>query len=173
MIRESILELAAAARPEDRQALILACLESALLKSFHDSAVYSSICLCGESAARYYLHAKPLQILENTGWGELSFKLLDRKGYAPERWLFKAQRYIRFMNLDTRIAFTRKANLHVGWIRAPGLAAEAGIALGKGVELGIKILIDPNLSATPLACIPAQIEGWGEYYSLIMERSLS
>jgi len=170
MIRESILELAAAARPEDKPFLILACLESALLKSFHESAVYSSVCLCGESASRYFPQPSTFKILENKGWGELSFKVLDRKTYAPERWLFKAQRYIRFMNLDTRIAFTRKANLHVGWIRAPGLAAEAGINLEKGAELGIKILIDPNLSAPPPICIPAHIEGWGEYYSFIMEK---
>lgn len=173
MIRESILELAAAAPLHSRQSLILACLESALLKSFHDSSVYTSICLCKENATRYFQQAGSPQILENNGWGELSFKILNKKGYAPERWLFKAQRYLRFMNLDTRIAFTRKTNLHIGWIKAPGLAAEAGLALEKGAELGIKILIDPNLPAYPPLCIPAQIEGWGEYYSLIMEKPLS
>ena len=142
MIRESMLELAEAAAPELRPIVLNACLESALLRSFHDSSVFFYLCMTGQSARRYGSGQAGLCSSQPSGWGELSFRLMDKKGYYPERWLFKAQRYLKFMGIETRIGFTRKATTHVGWIRAPGLASAAeriGAAAGQNGTAAARI----------------------------------
>lgn len=198
MIRESMLELAAAAPQGLRQIVINACLESALLRSFHDSSAFSCLCVTGQSARRYGSDQAGLCSDLPSEWGELSFRLINKKGYYPERWLFKAQRYLKFMGIESRIGFTRKAASHVGWIRAPGLADPAGLTDAAGptdaaspdlpagladmarhadhykpaaAPPGVKFSID-ILPGPDFTLAPGRIvliEGWGECFSLRLE----
>jgi len=180
MIRESILELAAAAPPDLRPILISACLESALLRSFHDSSAFSCLCMTGQSASRYGSGSAGLCSNHPANWGELSFRLIDKKGYYPERWLFKAQRYLRYMGIDSRIGFTRKATTHAGWIRAQGLVDATGLADLAGMAdlktpaaapQGVTFVIDiqGGLTAGPSPGRVILVEGWGECFSLRLE----
>jgi hypothetical protein len=191
MISESMQELAAAAPQELRPIILNACLESALLRSFHESSAFACLSMTGQSARRYGSGLVGLCSSPASEWGELSFRLVDKKGYYPERWLFKAQRYLRFMGIDSRIGFTRKTASHVGWIRAPGLAEVAGFnettvaglagrstAAGQpnpqslgAAPPGIKFFIDtqgsPDKVTSPGRVIV--IEGWGECFSLRLD----
>jgi hypothetical protein len=197
MIRESILELAEAAPPELRPIVISACLESALLRTFHEASAFSCLCLTGASALRYGSGRDGLYPAGASGWGELRFRLFDKKGYSPERWLFKAQRHLRFMGIDSRIGFTRKASSHAGWIRTPGLVdplwpgnpaspalpadlanlespADSRAAIDPKLVAappGVKVFIDmaPEPAAGPVPGRIVLFEGWGECFSLRLE----
>jgi len=138
MMREEILETAAlAGTPEEKLGALRECIQAATLRSFHESGAFSSICLTGEAAARF---------AEGSGkYAQgLDFFMVDKKGYSPERWLFKAQRYLRFMGLDARIAFARKAAFHAGWIKVTGLLEEAGLASSPAEAIGFTISIAPG-----------------------------
>ena len=127
MLKEEMLELAAAALdPEAKRAVLRRCLQASLLRSFHEAEAFLSVALVSEGEAG------------------LEFALLDKKDYKPERWLFAAKRRLWFMGLDPRIAFARKLSVHQGWVKVPGLLAEAGIREDPAEPLGIKIQI--NLS---------------------------
>jgi hypothetical protein len=167
MIRESIVELAEAVSPELRSIVISACLESALLRTFHDASAFSCLCLTGASALRYGSGRAGLCSGDASGWGELRFALFDKKGYYPERWLFKVQRHLRFMGIDNQIGFTRKASSHAGWIRAPGLADQKVAAAPPGVKVFIDISAPPAAGLAPGRIVLA--EGWGECFSLRLE----
>jgi len=124
MLKEEMLELAAAAPdPEAKRAVLGDCLRASLLRSFHEAEAFLSVALVSEGPAG------------------LEFALLDKKDYKPERWLFAAKRRLWFMGLDPRIAFARKLTVHQGWVKAPGLLAEAGILEDPVEPLGIKIQI--------------------------------
>lgn len=128
MIKEEILELAmqgANAEKGDGSEIVRECLQAAVLRSFHESGAFASVCLVGDGARRFAV-GKEERV------DELGFALFDKAGYAPERWLFKAQRYLRFMGFDTRIAFTRKAFVHAGWLRT----ADGKVEVKIRIELG-------------------------------------
>ena len=135
MTREEILETAAmAATPEGKLAALRECVQAATLRSLHESGAFSSLCLTGGAAERFALGSEsPAENLE--------FVLADKAGYGPEKWLFKAQRYLRFMGLEARIAFARKASVHAGWIKVTGLLAEAGLSSSPADALGFRISI--------------------------------
>ncbi|MDP2815551.1 MAG: hypothetical protein Q8O19_02600 [Rectinemataceae bacterium] len=81
---------------------------------------------------------------------------MDKKAYKPEQWLFAVKRRLRFMGLDARIAFARKASIHAGWVKVMGLLSE---------ELGFKI----NIDITPLAAETtkvALVDMAGEYFGI-------
>ena len=125
MLKEEMLELAAAAAdPEAKRAVLGDCLRASLLRSFHEAEAFLSVALISEGEAG------------------LEFALLDKKDYKPERWLFAAKRRLRFMGLDPRIAFARKLSVHQGWVKVPGLLAEAGLPEETGEPMGFKISID-------------------------------
>jgi hypothetical protein len=132
MMREEILELAALAKtPEEKLCVLHECLQVATLRSLHEAGAFGSLCLTGESAARF-AGGSPHHA------ADLEFRLVDKKDYKPERWLFSVKRRLRFMGLAPRIAFARKLSAHSGWVKVTGLLPE---------ELGFKISID----ITPLA----------------------
>jgi hypothetical protein len=135
MLKEEMLELAAAATdPEAKRAVLRECLQTSVLRSFHEAEAFLSVALAGEGA---------------TG---LEFVLLDKKDYKPERWLFAAKRRLWFMGLDPRIAFARKLSVHQGWVKVPGLLAEAGLPEDPAEPLGFRLQISlekpENLSTT-------------------------
>ena len=180
MIRESMLELTVAAAHELRPTLMNACLESALLRTFHETSAFSCICLTGQGALRYGSGREGLCSGPRSEWGELRFRLFDKRGYYPERWLFKVQRRLKFMGIDSRIGFTRKAGSHIGWVRAPGLADAADLADTAGsanpkrpaaAPPGVKFLIDipPGPVEAPTPGRIVLVEGWGECFSLRLE----
>ena len=152
MIREAILEAAAAIDDgEARLTALRECVQAIMLRSFHESGAFGSIALTGRGAARF-----------GCGSGEpapdLDFVLVAVKDYAPERWLFKAQRYLRFSGLEARIAFARKGNQHSGWVKVKGLAE---------AELGFRIQIDANPRgpvATAVKIVAAGGEDFGIRY---------
>ncbi len=124
MMKEEMLELAAAAAdPEAKRAVLRSCLQASLLRSFHEAEAFLSVALVGE------------------GESGLEFALLDKKDYKPERWLFAAKRRLWFMGLDPRIAFARKLSVHQGWVKVPGLLAEAGVPEDPADPLGVRIQI--------------------------------
>lgn len=143
MMKEEMLALAAAAPdPEGKRAVLRDCLQASVLRSFHEAEAFLSVAIVSEGAAG------------------LEFVLLDKKDYKPERWLFAAKRRLWFMGLDPRIAFARKLSVHQGWIKAPGLLAEAGIIEDPAEPLGIKIQI--NLTPPePLATKVVIVERFG------------
>lgn len=125
MLKEEMLELAAAAAdPEAKRAILGDCLRASLLRSFHEAEAFLSVALVGEGPAG------------------LEFALLDKKDYKPERWLFAAKRRLRFMGLDPRIAFARKLSVHQGWVKVPGLLADAGLPEDAAEPLGVRIQIN-------------------------------
>jgi hypothetical protein len=147
MIKEEILELASAgAATGDGSEIVRECLQAAVLRSFHESGAFASVCLKGMGARRF-AEGKRERV------DELGFALFDKAGYAPERWLFKAQRYLRFMGFDTRIAFTRKAAVHAGWLRT---------ADGQ-VEVKIRIELEPVDRA---GCATKVVEVAGECFAV-------
>jgi len=148
MMREEILERAASAgTPEEGRAILRECVQAATLRSLHESGAFDSVCLSGE-AARRFAEGSPEYA------ADLEFRVVDKKGhkpsakpgatpgYKPERWLFAAKRRLGFMGLDAGIAFARKASSHAGWIRVPGLLAEAGLADSASETVGFRIVID-------------------------------
>ena len=136
MIRDDILEAAALAEsPEDKAAVIRECLEAAALRTLHDSGAFQSICAIGDTAARFGLGE--MQRVQN-----LEFALFRKVGYSPEKWLFKIQRYFRFMGLKPRTAFARKGQIHSGWIKVTGLLAEAGLSVSDQDVISFGITID-------------------------------
>ena len=142
MMREEILEAAAqVTSPEDKLGALRECIQAATLRSLHEAGAFSSLCLTGKAAERF--------ACGSADYAEgLDFLLVDKAGYSPEKWLFKAQRYLRFMGLDARIAFARKAASHAGWVKVTGLLAEAGLAASAGLSplpaetIGFRIVID-------------------------------
>lgn len=132
-----------------RLAALRDCVAAVVLRSFHESGAFGSVALTGaaaEAAAR-----RPEgeggaggegSAAAPSGAGkdpkgvpsaDLEFILLEKKGYAPERWLFKAQRYLRYSGLEARIAFARRGGLHSGWVKVGGLLE------GKTVDLRITV----------------------------------
>ncbi len=186
MTRESMLELTAEAAQGLRPILMNACLESALLRTFHETSAFFCICLTGQSALRYGSGLEGLCSGPRSEWGELRFRLFDKRGYYPERWLFKAQRRLKFMGIDSRIGFTRKASSHIGWIRAPDLAEAADLANTNSLvdtagsaepkrpaaaPPGVRFLIHipPGPVEAPAPGRIVLVEGWGECFSLRLE----
>jgi len=144
MMREEILERAVSAGSrEEGRAILRECVQAATLRSLHESGAFDSVCLSGEAAHRF-AEGSPEYA------ADLEFRLVDKKGrkpgtkpaYKPERWLFAAKRRLGFMGLDAGIAFARKASSHAGWIRVPGLLAEAGLADSASETVGFRIVID-------------------------------
>lgn len=139
MLKEEMLELAAAAEgAEAKRAVLRDCLQASVLRSFHEAEAFLSVALVGDGAAGGQSGAASGQ----SGAAGLEFVLLDKKDYKPERWLFAAKRRLWFMGLDPRIAFARKLSVHQGWVKVPGLLAEAGLPEETGDPLGFKITID-------------------------------
>lgn len=143
MLKEELLELAAAATdPEAKRAVLGDCLRASLLRSFHEAEAFLSVALVSEGPAG------------------LEFVLLDKSDYKPERWLFAAKRRLWFMGLDPRIAFARKLSVHQGWVKVPGLLAEAGLPEDAAEPLGLRIQI--NLAPPePLATKVVIVERMG------------
>lgn len=127
MMREEMLEAAAlAGTPEEKLGVLRECIQAATLRSLHESGAFSTLCLTGEAAGRFAAGA-PGYVQD------LDFVIVSKAGYNPEKWLFKAQRSLRFMGLDTRIAFARKVSTHAGWVKVTGLLPET---------IGFRIVID-------------------------------
>ena len=131
MMREEILEVADKAEtPEAKLCATRACIQAAALRSLHELGAFEKLYLTGESA-RHFASGAPEYITD------LEFGLVDKKGckpgYKPEQWLFAVKRRLRFMGLDARIAFARKASIHAGWVKVPGLLAG---------DVGFRIAID-------------------------------
>jgi hypothetical protein len=136
MLKEEMLELATAALdPEAKRAVLGDCLRASLLRSFHEAEAFLSVALVSE------------------GESGLEFALLDKKDYKPERWLFAAKRRLRFMGLDPRIAFARKLSVHQGWVKVPGLLAEAGLPEDPADPLGVRIVFDIAPPAAPATSV--------------------
>jgi hypothetical protein len=110
--------------------------QAAVLRSFHESGAFLSVCLAGQ-AARHFGDGWP------EGAQDLEFILVGKKGYGPEKWLFKAKRYLGFSGLDARIAFARRGNLHSGWVKVSGLL--------EGEDLGFRILVDAAPAELPVS----------------------
>ena len=135
MLKEEMLELAAAASgPEEKRAVLRDCLQASVLRSFHEAEAFLSVALAGDSARRFALG-------DGGPAADLEFVLLDKADYKPERWLFAAKRRLWFMGLDPRIAFARKLSVHQGWVKVPGLLAEAGLPEDPADPLGFRIVI--------------------------------
>lgn len=159
MIKEEILEKAVAAvTPEEKRQLLKEALQAAVLRSLHESGAFSSLCLTG-AAARHFAHAASVFP------SDLEFGLVDKKGYKPEQWLFAAMRRLRFMGFDPRIAFARKLARHVGWIKLPGLLAEAGMAESEKEALGFGFVID-IAPGEKSGCRVSLVEAHGECFAL-------
>ena len=136
MMVEEMLEAAAPlATPEEKRCALRACVQAAALRSLHEQGSFEKLCLTGESALHFASGAPEYMT-------DLEFSLVDKKGYKPEQWLFAIKRRLRFMGLDARIAFARKASIHSGWVKVTGLLAEAGLAPGESETVGFRILID-------------------------------
>ncbi len=150
MIREEILEIADKAEtPEEKLCAIRACIQAAALRSLHELGAFEKLCLTGESA-RHFATGTPDYITD------LEFSLVDKKGYKPEQWLFAVKRRLRFMGLDPRIAFARKASIHAGWVKVTGLLAE---------EVGFRITI--NIAPIePALCTVKLVDMAGEYFGI-------
>lgn len=134
--RGAVLETAMReASPEGRRAILRERVQAAVLRSLHESGAFGSLCLSGQAALRFALGGPSFA-------AELSFFVVDKKDYRPEKWLFAAQRRLRFMGLNARIAFARRPEFHSGWIRIPDLLAEAGLSDSPAEELGVKITIE-------------------------------
>lgn len=159
MMREEILEAAAlAGTQEEKLGTLRECIQAATLRSFHESGAFSTLCLTGAAAGRFVSGAP--------GYAQdLDFLVVNKAGYSPEKWLFKAQRYLRFMGLDTRIAFARKAAFHAGWIKVTGLLAEAGLSSSPADALGFRISIAPE-APEGVACKVKLVEAAGECFAL-------
>jgi hypothetical protein len=137
MIREEILDAAAAAEGrEAKLAVMRDWVQAAVLRSFHESGAFLSVCLAGQ-AARHFGDGSP------NAAQDLEFILVGKKGYGPEKWLFKAKRYLGFSGLDVRIAFARRGNLHSGWVKVSGLL--------DGEDLGFRILVDAAPAELPVS----------------------
>ena len=152
--------------PEAKLGAMRECVQAITLRSFHESGAFLSICLTSE-AARRFSEESGLIIPPATPSlvPDLEFFLVDKKGYAPERWLFKAQRYLRFSGLTARIAFARRGDIHSGWIKVAGLLAEAGLPVSPEETLGFKIVI----AATPqerTTCKVRIVETAGECFMI-------
>ena len=159
MMREEILETAAmAATPGEKLAALRECVQAATLRSLHESGAFSSLCLTGGAAERFALGSE--NRAEN-----LEFILVDKAGYSPEKWLFKAQRYLRFMGLDARIAFARKTAFHAGWIKVTGLLAEAGLSPSPADALGFRISVALELPEEMIGGVRL-VEAAGECFAL-------
>jgi hypothetical protein len=137
MLKEEMLELAVAAEgAEAKRAVLRDCLQASVLRSFHEAEAFLSVALIGD------LGGQSGAAGVSGGAAGLEFVLLDKKDYKPERWLFAAKRRLWFMGLDPRIAFARKLAVHQGWVKVPGLLAEAGLPEETGDPLGFRIAID-------------------------------
>jgi hypothetical protein len=138
VIREAILETAGASAglaPTEaaRLAILKDCVAAIVLRSFHESGAFGSVALRGAAARRMG------SVGEAAGEGagsDLEFILLYKAGYAPERWLFKAQRYLRFSGLEAKIAFARRGELHSGWVKVGGLLESGTVDLRIVVDAG-------------------------------------
>ena len=158
MMREEILEIADKAEtPEAKLCAIRACIQAAALRSLHELGAFEKLCLTGESA-RHFATGAPEHITD------LEFGLVDKKGlqqggkpgYKPEQWLFAVKRRLRFMGLDPRIAFARKASIHAGWVKVTGLLAE---------EVGFRIVID-IAPVEPATCGVKLVDMAGESFGV-------
>lgn len=159
MMREEMLEIAAAAADlEEKRAILRECVQAAALRSLHEAEAFLSVALTGEAARRF--------ALGSPGYAaDLEFVLMDKKEYKPERWLFAIKRRLYFMGLDPRIAFARKLSVHAGWIKVPGLLAEAGFEESSAETLGVKLIIDIEASKESANAIKL-VEARGEHFSL-------
>ncbi len=139
MLKDEMLALAAAVPDsEGKRAVLRDCLQASVLRSFHEAEAFLSVAIASEGAAG------------------LEFALLDKKDYKPERWLFAAKRRLWFMGLDPRIAFARKLSVHQGWVKVPGLLAEAGLPEDAADPLGVRIqiaLAPPEHCGTSVAIV--------------------
>ncbi len=151
MLKEEMLELAAAvADPEGKRAVLRDCLQASVLRSFHEAEAFLSVAMIGDLGGQTGAAGVP------GGAAGLEFVLLDKKDYKPERWLFAAKRRLWFMGLDPRIAFARKISVHQGWVKVPGLLAEAGLPEDPADPLGVKIQISlkpPENNATTVSVV--------------------
>ena len=150
MIREEILEIADKAETtEAKLCAIRACIQAATLRSLHELGAFEKLCLTGESA-RHFATGTPEYITD------LEFGLVEKKGYKPEQWLFAVKRRLRFMGLDPRIAFARKASIHAGWVKVTGLLAE---------DVGFRIVID-IAPIEPATCEVKLVDMAGECFGI-------
>jgi hypothetical protein len=90
---------------------------------------------------------------------------VDKKGYKPEQWLFAVKRRLRFMGLDARIAFARKASIHAGWVKVTGLLAEACLAQSEAETIGFRIVID-IAPIEPAICTVKLVDMAGESFGI-------
>jgi hypothetical protein len=140
MIREEILEaISTIEGSEAKLAVMREWVQAAVLRSFHESGAFLSVCMTGQTARRFGGSSPEYA-------QDLEFALVNKKGYSPEKWLFKAKRYLGFSGLDTRIAFARRGNLHSGWVKVSGLLDRE--------DLSFKILVD----ATPHEVISSMVK---------------
>ncbi|HWR11152.1 MAG TPA: hypothetical protein VN445_04990 [Rectinemataceae bacterium] len=159
MMREEILEIAGLAKtPEEKLCAMRECLQAAALRSLHELGAFEKLCLTGESA-RHFAFGVPEYV------ADLEFGLVNKKGYKPEQWLFAVKRRLRFMGLDARIAFARKASTHAGWVKVTGLLAEAGLAQTETETIGFRIVID-IASIESAMCEVKLVDTAGEYFGI-------
>jgi hypothetical protein len=161
MIREELLEAAAAADAiEAKLGVMRDLVQVIVLRSFHESGAFGSVALAGEAASRFGGNSLVFA-------RDLEFVLTSKQGYAPEKWLFKAQRYLRFSGLEARIAFARRGNLHSGWVKPSGLAAAAGLHPSADEALGFRILVDAA-PVGPVSSTARIVEAGGTFLGLTL-----
>jgi len=159
MMREEILEVAALAEtPEEKLCLLRERIQAAALRSLHELGAFEKLCMTGETA-RHFACGVPEHV------ADLEFRLVDKKGYKPEQWLFAVKRRLHFMGLDVRIAFARKVSTHSGWVKVMGLLAEAGLAESEAETIGFRIVIDIE-PIEPAMCTVKLVDMAGECFGI-------
>jgi hypothetical protein len=117
---------------DERGSYLLDRLDSILLRIFHEAGAFSRIALSGPAAAHYSGRV--------TGDPpSLDFVRLDTKGYSPEQWLFKVKKYLAFMGIEARMAFSKKGAEHSGLVKVYGLAAETGLSASPGDAIVLRL----------------------------------
>ena len=159
MMREEILEAAGLAEtPEEKLCLLRECIQAATLRSLHELGAFEKLCMTGETA-RHFASGVPEHVVD------LEFRLVDKKGYKPEQWLFAVKRRLHFKGLDARIAFARKVSTHSGWVKVMGLLTEAGLAKSEAETIGFRIVIDIE-PIEPAMCKVKLVDMAGECFGV-------
>jgi hypothetical protein len=117
---------------DERGSYLLDRLDSILLRIFHEAGAFSRIALSGPAAAHYSGRVPG-------GPPSLDFVRLETKGYSPEKWLFKVKKYLAFMGIEARMAFSKKGSEHSGLVKVYGLAAETGLSASPGDAIVLRL----------------------------------
>jgi len=135
-VKEEALSLAREAKsPPEALNRLREYAQALVLRSLHDSHAYLNLAFVGGTALRFLYNLRRYS-------EDLDFCLMNESGYLPEKWLGQLKTRLRQGNIEAKVRWNARTNVHKAWIRLPGLLHEAGLSPMQEQNLSIRLEID-------------------------------